>query len=175
VKEEKMNTAEARKQIDDFEAHYHYDSTYLRELLDSSAEAFEKFNNFLPLARHKEKLNNDDFWVAKLAAMQAEDCGECLQLNVRMAREAGIAKQLIKAVLNGGNPLPAHLNDIYHYAQSVARGDTVDNALMERMKTRFEKGALLEFGLCIASASIFPAIKRAIGETKSCRLVEIDV
>ena len=83
-----MNMTEYRRMIDDFENHYNYDSTYMRELLESSQEGFARFNNFLPLSSHREKLNTEDYWVAKLAAMQVEDCGDCLQLNVRMALEA---------------------------------------------------------------------------------------
>lgn len=34
-----MNMTDYRQMIDDFENHYHYDSTYMRELLESSLEA----------------------------------------------------------------------------------------------------------------------------------------
>jgi alkylhydroperoxidase/carboxymuconolactone decarboxylase family protein YurZ len=170
-----MNTAEAWKQIDEFAAHYKYDGTYMRELLESSPAGFMKFNNFLPLSSHKEKLSTEDYWVAKLAAMQAEDCGECLQLNVRMALEAGLSKDLIKAVLSGGKALPENLRDVYRYARGVARHAPVEDDLMARMEARYDKGALLEFGLCIASAKVFPTIKRAVGYAKSCMLIAIEV
>lgn len=170
-----MNTAEALQQLNEFKAHYKYDSTYMRDLLESSPAGFMKFNNFLPLARHKEKLNSEDYYVAKLAAMQVEDCGECLQLNVRMALEAGVSKELIKAVIRGGNALPENLKDVYRYAKSVAKQEGIENDLMDRIAARYEKGALLEFGLCIASAKVFPTIKRAAGYAKSCSLIEIEV
>lgn len=170
-----MNTAEALKQINEFEAHYKYDSTYMRDLLESSPAGFIKFNNFLPLSSHKEKLSSEDYWVAKLAAMQVEDCGECLQLNVRMALEAGVSKDWIKAAIKGGNALPENLRDVYHYAKSVAKHEGGENDLMDRIAARYEKGSLLEFGLCIASAKVFPTIKRAVGYTKSCSLIEIEV
>lgn len=170
-----MNTAEALKQINEFERHYKYDSSYMRDLLESSPAGFMKFNNFLPLSSHNEKLSSEDYWVAKLAAVQVEDCGECLQLNVRMALEAGVSKELVNAAIRGGNALPEKLKDVYRYAQSVANHRLIEKDLMDRIDTRYEKGPLLEFGLCVASAKVFPTIKRAVGYAKSCSLIEIEV
>jgi len=170
-----MNRTNYRKMIDDFENHYNYDSTYMRELLESSQEGFAKFNNFLPLSSHQEKLGAEDYWVAKLAAMQVEDCGECLQLNVRMALEGGLTKQLVEAVLSGGRTLPDTLKDVYDYAKHVASNDAIEYELLDRITTRYDKGTLLEFGLCIATAKVFPTVKRALGYTRSCKLVEIEV
>lgn len=170
-----MSNVGALKQIHDFETHYKYDGTYMRDLLEYLPNGFAKFNNFLPLSSHMEKLRPDDYWVAKLATMQVEDCGECLQLNVRMALEAGVSKDMVRAAINGGNELPEYLRDVYLYAKSVAKHELVDNELMDRIEARYEKGALLEFGICIASGKVFPTIKRAVGYAKSCNLIEIEV
>jgi alkylhydroperoxidase/carboxymuconolactone decarboxylase family protein YurZ len=170
-----MSKAEALKQIHEFEAHYKYDGTYMRELLEYSPGGLAKFNNFLPLSSHIEKLSPEDYWVAKLATMQVEDCGECLQLNVRMALEAGVSKALVRAAIKGGNELPEHLKDVYLYAKSVAKHELVDNDLMDRIEVRYDKGSLLEFGICIATAKVFPTIKRAVGYAKACSLIEIEV
>jgi alkylhydroperoxidase/carboxymuconolactone decarboxylase family protein YurZ len=170
-----MNTAEALKQIREFEAHYKYDGTFMRELLEHSPVGLAKFNSFLPLSAHREKLSPEYYWVAKLATMQVEDCGECLQLNVRMALEAGVSKGLVRAAIQGGNELPENLKDVYLYAKSVANHELVENELMGRIEARYDKGSLLEFGLCIASAKVFPTIKRALGYTKACSLIEIEV
>lgn len=170
-----MNQSDYRKEIDDFEAHYQYDSTYMRELLEYSPETYEKFANFLPLARHRDKLDPEVYWVAKLAAMQAEDCGACLQLNVRMALECGVSSQIIEACIKGGKDLPEDLKDIYHFAAGVA-ANTLDNIeLIDRLESRFDKTAMLELGLCIATAKIFPTIKRTLGYARSCSLVEIEI
>lgn len=170
-----MNKAEAMKQIDEFEAHYKYDSTYMRELLEVSPEGFAKFSGFIPLSDHNTKLTAEEYWVAKLAAMQVADCGECLQLNVRMALEASVSKDVIQAVLDGGKALADELAEVYRFARSVAQHETVDGALTERIEARYDRGALLEFGICIATGGVFPIIKRAAGYAKSCSLVEIEV
>jgi len=170
-----MNNAEALKQIREFAAHYGYDGTFMRELLEHLPAGLTKFNNFLPLSALIEKLSPEDYWVAKLATMQVEDCGECLQLNVRMAFEAGVSKALVRAAIQGGNELPENLKDVCLYAKSVANHELVDNDLMNRIEARYDKGSLLEFGICIATAKVFPTIKRAVGYTKACSLIEIEV
>lgn len=170
-----MNNDEALKQIRDFEKHYKYDGTYMHDLLDYLPEGLVKFNNFLPLSAHIQKLSPEDYWVAKLAAMQVEDCGECLQLNVRMALEAGVSKDLVRAAINGGDALPQNSRDVFRYAKSVANHELAEDDLMDRIEARYDKGSLLEFGLCIATAKVFPTIKRALGYTKACSLVEIEV
>lgn len=170
-----MKDVDYRKQIDDFEAHYQYDSTYMRELLESSPDGYEKFNNAMPLIAHRELLDATSYWVAKLAAMKSEDCGVCLQLNVRMALEAGVEKNVVAAIVSGGKGLSDELRDIYDFAVGVAKNTLNDDGLLERIQSRFNKAQQLEFGLCIGAAKFFPTIKRAVGYTKSCSLVEISV
>lgn len=170
-----MNAAEQLKMIDDFEAHYRYDGTYMRELLECSPEGYAKFADFLPLAAHREWLGRDEYWVAKIAAMQVEDCGDCLQLNVRMALEAGVPKALVEALIKGGAELPEALREVYAFAKGVAANTLIDQVLIERIWQRYDKGGLLELGLCVATAKMFPTIKRALGYTRSCSLIAIEV
>lgn len=170
-----MNQTQHAQMIDQFEAHYKYDSTYMREMLTHSPTAFDKFNQALPLARHRELLDVQDYWIAKLSAMQVEDCGECLQLNVRMALEAGLDKATIQGVLFDDSTLSPALQDIKHYAAQVTSQGQVAAELMQRMQQRYATGELLEFGLCIASAKLFPTIKRALGNIHSCQLVQIEL
>lgn len=163
------------KQINEFEERYEYDCTYMRELLASSPEGYEKFYSAIALAEHRDLLDPTTYWVARLAAMKSEDCGECLQLNVRMALEAGIDKAVVAQTVQGGQDLPAELRDVYWFAQGVATNSLNDDALVDRIESRFNKGQLLEFGLCISMAKFFPTTRRAAGYTKSCRSVEIVV
>lgn len=170
-----MNEQDYRSEIDEFEARYQYDCTYLRELLSFSPDGYAKFAAFKPLATHQEKLKPESYWIAKLAAMQVEDCGECLQLNVRFALEQNVSRGIIEAVLQGGSGLSDELRDLYDFAVQVASSSEVETALAQRIQSRFDRGALLELGVCIATAKVFPTIKRAAGYANSCRLIDIEV
>lgn len=170
-----MKQIDYRKEIDDFEAHYGYDTKFMRELLDSSPQAYQKFADMLPLARHRDVLSPDVYWVAKLATMQAQDCGDCLQLNVRMALEDGVSRQLVEKAIKKPAELPEDLQEIHQFATAVAANELREEGLIERMEKKFTKAAILELGLCIASAGLFPTIKRTLGYTRSCSLIEIEI
>lgn len=170
-----MNQVSYAQELKNFEHHYQYDAGYLHEFLQHSPAGYEKFYNFRPLSQHRETLSLEIFWIAKLAAMQVADCGHCLQLTVRMALEAGVERRWIKATLDGGSNLPENLQDIYDFATSVASYQTVDPVLSERVNSELNKAQLIELGVCIATAAIFPTIKRALGYTVTCSLVELEI
>jgi hypothetical protein len=170
-----MNAVDYRKQIDEFEQHYQYDSGNMRELLDTSPSGYQKFDNTMPLVSHRELLSADVYWVAKLAAMRTEDCGACLQLNVRMALEAGVDRDVVTSVTSNAENLAPELRDVFDFATYVTNNNLGEQSLIERIGLRFDKGQLLELGICVATAKLFPTIKRALGYTKACSLIEIVV
>lgn len=170
-----MNTAETRKGIQEFETHYKYDATFMHELLEYSQEGFKRFTNFQPMARHRERLQPEVYWTVKLASMQAEDCGDCLQLNVRMALEAGVPRAIVENIIYNTDALEPELRDIHAFASSVARSIEPNDELKTRIEARFDKGDLLEMGLAIAATRVFPAIKRTLGYTRQCALVELEI
>lgn len=161
--------------IAEFEAHYHYDAGFMKEMVQHAPSAYDHFQQFLPMARHREQLTAETYWIAKIAAMMVEDCGACLQLNVRMAREQNVDSHLIRAALDGGNDLPKPLKTVFHYAQQVAGQGSVDSDLMARIQSQYSRGQILELGLCIASAKVFPTIKRAIDDKPSCALINVEI
>ena len=168
-----MNHANYMDGINAFESKYDYDCTYMREILDASPEGYAKFDQVSALAAHRELLDLESYWVAKLAAMKAADCGKCLQLNVRLALEDGADVELVRACVKDGHGLSPALQDVYAYAQAVATYAVHDDELFARITSRYNKGQLLEFGLCISTAIFYPTIKRAVGYTQQCLLVDI--
>ena len=169
-----MQQRDYQQEINQFESHYSYDSTYMRELLTSSPVGYEKFDAFMPLVAHREHLTKDVFWVARLSVMQFEDCGHCLQLNVRMALEDGVEAAIVRAAIQGGKSLPDHLRSVHAYARQVANNQR-EPTLFEQMSERFNQAQRLELGLCIATTRVFPTIKRTLGYTKACQLINIEV
>lgn len=170
-----MNTQDKVAYLDNFEAHYQYDARYLRDLLTTNEAAFDKFNAFMPLSTHRDSLTVEAFWVAKLAAMRAEDCGGCVQLNVRMALEGGVDKNIVSSVLDAGAGLPEVLKLVYDFATSVARNEPLDENIQAEVDSHFSQKEKIEMGLCVAAARVFPTLKRAAGYSKSCQLVQVEV
>lgn len=169
-----MTRDEHLQSIEEFSSHYRYDMGYLKEFLQSSPEGYQKFVDFQPLSYHREFLPLETWWVSKLAAMQVADCGACLQLIVRMALEAGVDAKLVRACIQGGSGLPENLKDIFDFATAVASYRTIDPQLDERIDQQLDKKQRIELGVCVATTSVYPTIKRALGYTQSCSLVEIE-
>lgn len=170
-----MKFEEYMQEINNFEEHYNYDSTYMREMLESSLVGYSKFVNAIPLTSHREHLDLETFWVAKLASVKTEDCGECLQLNVNMAKEAGVSAEIIRGVIMQSERLSNDLKDVFDYAVGVSLNQLDNEELLSRIEMRFDKGQLIELGVCISTAKIFPVIKRSIGYAKSCALIELEM
>ncbi|BBM01255.1 hypothetical protein [Microbulbifer sp. GL-2] len=169
-----MNEQQRLQEMDAFSDKYRYDMDYLKEFLRSSPKGYEKFANFQPLSMHREFLPLDIFWVSKLAAMQVADCGACLQLNVRMALEADVDPTVVKACIQGGSNLPETLKDIFDFSTALASYKNIDPVLDERISVQLDTKQRIELGVSVATASVYPAIKRAMGHTQSCSLIEIE-
>ncbi len=169
------STTDQHNQIDQFGDHYSYDTTYMHELLEHSPKGYQAFQDFMPMGQVRESLPIDAYWVAKLVSMQTEDCGACLQLNVTMALEAGVERDVVAATIAGGNDLEPRLQQVCTFASQITPDGMIDADLRSAMDLEYSKEELLEFGLAIASTKVYPAIKRALGYAKSCSLITITV
>ncbi len=158
----------AHERIVTFEKRYDYDASYLRAILDASPEAFEAFEGFSAMGSFRKNLSPEAYFVAAIAATQTEDCGSCTRLRVRMAREAGVPEKIIAGALGGS--LPAGLEQLRRFATGVATNQPTDG-LLQSVRAHFGEDGLVEISLCIASARVYPSLKRALGFAgNSCEL-----
>jgi len=158
------------KWIDDFEAHYDYDCSYIREMAKSSPDGFKTFEGFLPMGSYSKTLSKNELWVAKISSMLTEDCGACVQLNIKMAIEAGVDISLIKTIIQAPENLEDDLQLIYEFAKSVSLGSETFTDLQAQVSKKYSSEQLTEMAIAISSVKIYPTIKRALGYFKSCSL-----
>lgn len=171
-----MDKEAARRSIAEFEAHYDYDGSYMHELLDLSPEGYEKFMAFRPMSAHRSEATPEEYYLAKIAAMQSEDCGSCLQLTVRQALEAGVSEDIVASALKQGEGLDPELADVYRFAANAATNAPQDPERVERLEQRRGRAVIAELALCIAGARVFPTIKRTLlGPAESCSLVSVEL
>jgi len=162
--------------LEGFQSHYNYDTTYMKDMLKFAPSAYEKFEAFLPMASHVNETPKDVIYVSKIASMQNEDCSACLQLNVDMAIEAGVSKEVIsEVVFNEGKNLSQDLKDVYDFTIAVARNIQVSDELYAKMNASYSKEIMMEIALGIASTKVFPAIKRVLKDDVSCSLIQVKV
>lgn len=149
---------------------------YLRQILRVSLRSFFTFAKIMPISDHRKVLPVEPYYVARMVATRDEDCGTCLQIEVNLAAQDGVAGEILRAVLDRSpERLPAELADVYRFTEGVVGASGEEDGLRPRIVERWEERGLVELGMAIAAARFFPITKRALGYAKSCRLVEVSI
>ncbi|GAB5535733.1 MAG: hypothetical protein Rubg2KO_19820 [Rubricoccaceae bacterium] len=147
---------------------------YLRKIADNSTRAFLKFGMFSSLALHRKATSPEVWHLARLAATHVQDCGTCVQVVVNAALSEGVAPDLIRAAL-GGDELASDHQLAVDYGQAVSSNSHDVPALVEQVRERWGEEALNELALAVATAQVFPVVKRGMGLAVACSLVQVDV
>jgi AhpD family alkylhydroperoxidase len=128
------------------------------------------------LARESQSVPAQVAAMAALGATIAEDCGECVQIHVNLAAKAGIERLHIKAALeNRLTELPADLKLGFCFGRVVSENDPM---LLEKgaaVEARFGRKALVDLALAVALARFYPTVKRALGYSRSCSAISIEI
>ena len=149
---------------------------FLRDILRASRAGFLKFCLFLPLANHRATLPADAYYIARLVGVVREDCGPCVQTVVNFARAAGVAPEILRAVVEGRpEALPPGLAEVYRFAGAVVSGDSTSAELGELLRTRYGEAGMVDLAFGIATGRVFPTIKRVLGHGQSCAVTRFDI
>lgn len=168
------DTNQAREEIRQFGRRYDYDVNYLEELLDSSPEGFAAFTHVQAVAAYRKQLPLDAHYVAAVCTMQVEDCGACAQLNLRMAVEAGVSRELLATLIHEPDKLPADLADVRAHTLAVVRGEALDESRVARLTERYGREGFAELALCITGCRMYPTMKRALNRMTACAVPHLD-
>jgi len=149
---------------------------YLGRMGESSFSGFLKFLMFLPLARHRRRTDRALAHAARIVATQHEDCGPCVQIAVNVALDEGMDPQAILAVLGRDHErMEGALALVVRFAEGVLARDGSEEAARREIEARFGATVLTELSLAIATARVFPTVKRGLGFARSCSLTRIAV
>lgn len=164
-----------RKNLDAAERKLGAPVDYLRFIAATSLSAFFKFAMFMPLAGHRKVVPLPAKHIAHMVAARSEDCGECVQMAVNLARQDHVSSPVIRAVLNDSpGDLTPEWADVYHFARAICEQTGEEESLRARMRDYYGDEGLVELALGIASARLFPVTKRALGYSHSCSLVSLE-
>lgn len=162
-------------QISDFEQHYDYDAGWMHDLLNRSAAAFAQFDSARPMTVYHDQLPTEAHYTAAITVMQAEDCGPCLELNLKLALEAGVDRAILQTLLHQPDSLPQPLSDIRRHTLSVLNGDPPDQETATRLEAHYGAAAFAELALCIVGVRIYPTLKRALLHENHCTIGTISI
>jgi alkylhydroperoxidase family enzyme len=164
------------KRLDAAEKELGVPADYLRHIVQTSLRAFFKFIKIMPLAQYRRVLPAGPYHVARIVATRDEDCGTCVQIEVNLARKAGVPADVLRAVLDRRpENLPEELADAYYFSEAVVQATWQEDPWRERIRQRYGEEALIELALAIAACRVFPITKRALGYATSCARVEVQV
>ncbi len=148
---------------------------YLRTVADASAAAFVKLGAFAPLAGHRKAMPPTVWHLARLAATEVQDCGTCVQIVVNQARADGVPASILQGVLAGDE---TRLDDAerlaLRYGRAIASREDARTVVGE-VRDWFGQEILVELALAVATAQVFPILKRGLGQDLACALVTVEV
>lgn len=174
MSDDNIYTTEAIGRIEQFGDHYNYDTSYLIKLANTSPEAIRAYLSFTKMGEYTGDLSTEVYFVAALASIYTEDCGECVQLMVHMALEAGVSEDVVRGALQMGGSLSPDLELVRRFATEIATNNVSDN-LHEQMLEVHGEAAIADLSICIASNRVYPAMKRALGYGgTSCKVLDFD-
>ena len=161
----------SREAIRAFGRHYDYDVGYVEALMDASPGAFAAYEAAMPMGQYQKEAPTELLMIAKLATAQVEDCGPCLELGIKIARESKVPESLIRGSLQSGKGLSSEQLDVYRYAHAVAENADMDPELLPRIESRWGREVVAELAIAIVATRMYPALKRALGYAKRCSLM----
>ena len=163
-----LDVAATRVWLRDFGAQYAYDVGYLEQLLNASPAAYETFAAAMGMADHRVHLPIDAHFVACISALMSDGCGACAQLNIKMAVEAGVDRQLLQQLLKDPERLPTALALVHRFACQVVKGHNADSATLDGLRAAYGDAGIGELAVNVLGARIYPALRRSMGAEFSC-------
>jgi hypothetical protein len=151
-----------------------YDGVYLHEVLDVSLPAFLKFALFQAMSSHRDGVPREAYFAAKLAGALSEDCGPCSQLVVDMALKDGMDAKVVAALVCGDVEqagVDAALG--FRYGIAVATNSPDAAVFAEEAAEKYGKRGLVSLAFSVASARVYPALKRGLGHGAACQKIVV--
>ena len=154
-----------------FSRRYDYDVNYLYEIADSSPGGFIRYLMMAPLGQYRKAAPVDAYFAAKITATRRADCGPCLNLVAKMAREAKVDQATVMSVLRDE---PTCVSDDVQLAMRYANAVIDQDAVMvvethQAIIERWGKAAATDMSLAVTFGTFYPMFKRGLGHAQSCQ------
>jgi len=161
------------RMIDRFGARYDYDAAYMHEVLDASPSAFKKLLLAQAMNTHREAVPPDALFAARITAVRFEDCGPCAQLVVNMAAEAGVAPNVLRAIVarDFAQMTPDAALAVRLADAALAHAPSDDERA--EVRRRFGEKGLVTLAYAIAATRIYPTMKRVLGHAHTCERLRV--
>jgi hypothetical protein len=160
------------RQIDGMERQWGYDASYMRRVLAASPATLLKFG-FVTQLVDRKAAPSAALAAAGIVGTLAEDCGPCTQISVDMAAAAGVAPEVLRAVLAGDEAAMGEAAQLaWRFARaSLARDMAACDPLRDEIVRRWGESGLVAISMALMTARMYPTLKYALGHGKTCSKV----
>jgi hypothetical protein len=149
---------------------------YQRDMAMAAPGSSLRLRQIGELARQDQSIPAHVALLAGLGATMAEDCGECVQIYVNLAVQAGVEPRILRAALdNRLVDLPPDLKLGFCFGRVVCENDPMMLEKGAAIEARFGRKGLVDLAMTVALARFYPTLKRALGHSRSCALVEVAI
>ncbi len=160
--------------IHKFERTWHYDASYLRDVLDADPRALMAFSKVTGLGKYRKDVPPAAYCAAGIVGTMAEDCGPCTQLVIDMAQREGVDPAILRAVVaHDVNAMPFEVALAFRFAEASLHHAPEADDLREEVVRRWGKRALISLSFAMVASRIYPTLKYALGHGRACTRVTV--
>lgn len=165
---------EILQQIAAFQEKYDYSMDYACEVIDLDPQLYVDFYQATQLGKYTGGLSSEAHFAVRLMGTMAGDCGPCVQLGVKMAREAGVDDGAIEAVLlQEDERLLPETALCVRFARSLLRRDAELEQHREQVTARFGKKGAVAIAYALIASYMYPTLKYALGQGHGCTRISV--
>jgi AhpD family alkylhydroperoxidase len=139
----------------------------LKDFAAAPGHLAEKFAQFMPFTLHRHAASAEQVALARLGALQAEDCGPCVEIAARGALMTGVSRETINAALVGSLETGSAAQALA-FGRAIARSLPETDVLGDAIEAEFGRTVRVELTIAAATGRVHPALKRGLGYAKSC-------
>jgi hypothetical protein len=162
------------RELAGFEREWHYDASYVRDMLEADPAAAIAFSKVMGLGRYRKDVPLEVYYAAAVAGTMAEDCGPCTQLTIDMAERAGVAPAILRAIVERDvDAMPQQVALGFRFADATLRRRPEADAMRDDILRRWGKRALISLTFALLAARLFPTTKYALGHGRACTRLSI--
>ncbi len=171
-----MLTWIVNRQLDPLERRLGTSVDYLRHLTRTSKSAFFKLMGFVPMAAHHGGTPRRLLFAARFLATHREDCGTCVQIVVNQAIRERVNFKIIQALIDDDpSGLDQETRLVVAFTRAVLDNTDDQEHLRDELRTCLGDRAIVDLAVAIASARVFPMLKRSLGYAVSCQKVNLKI
>ena len=129
---------------------------------------YNKIFGYLDPNRHVPALA---YHTARLRGALAADCGTCVEVEINLAKQAGVDPAHLAKILSADYAsLPLEIAAVATLTDAVTGRREDDPTSREVVRDAFGEAGLIELSYAMNGAALIPGIKRAMGYATACDL-----